>query len=271
MMTVIRYCRKKIGCYLKYAGCALMLALQPVMMARAQTDIPTYLLGVGDRLRIEILESPEYGGEYLIGPDGTIDLPWVEAISVRNLTLEQLRDKVEELYTPILKYPAATVTLTQVRPVAISITGEVNDPGIYPINLDLGGGTQPRFRYPTLLEVLESAGGITLAADIEQIQIHRFLPNGQTQILNINALDWLNNRGNAENIALQDGDKIVIPTQTETNLAQIPGVANLSFATPPDRPRNVSVVGEVVNPGDYVLIGGETRSDLRPGGLPTLG
>ena len=234
------------------------------------TGTSGYRLGVGDRIKIDILESPEYGGEYLIGPDSTIDLPWVEAISVRNLSLKQLREKIEQLYAPILKYPVVTVTLTQVRPVAIGVIGEVNEPGIYPIDLDLGKGSAPRFRYPTIPEVLQAAGGITLAADIRRIQIHRLLPNNQKQILEVNTLDWLNNGGSAGSITLQDGDEILVPTQNETNLSEILQLATLSFSTPPDQPRNVSVVGEVVNPGEYVLIGGATRSEVRPGGFPTL-
>jgi len=302
-MIIIGYSTKKIVDLLKYGGCSLLLTLQPVIKAQAQvnrfgsnphfheyiterleeplqhlspssspltTNTPLYRLGVGDRIQIDILESPEYGGEYLIGPDGTLDLPWVEAISVLNLSLEQLREKIEELYTPVLKYPLATVTLTDVRPVTIAATGEVNHPGIYPIDLDLGRGSVPRFRYPTIPEVLQAAGGITLAADIRQIEVHRPLPNNQKQIITVNALDWLETGGSGGNMILQDGDRIFIPTQNETNLSEIPQLATLSFATPPDQPRNVSIIGAVVNPGEYVLIGGATRSEFEPGGLPTV-
>ncbi len=302
-MIIIGYYTKKIVQLFKYGGYSLLLILQPVMIAQAQvnqfwshrhsegyraeeleqffqplaqssspftTYEPIYRLGVGDRIQIDILEFPEYGGEYLIGPDGTIDLPWVKAISVLNLSLEQLREKIEDLYTPILKYPLTTVTLTQVRPVAITATGEVNNPGIYPIDLDLGRGAIPRFRYPTIPEVLQAAGGITLAADISQIQVHRLLPNNQKQIIKINVLDWLDNVGSNANVILQDGDKIFVPTQNETDLSEILQLATVSFATPSDQPRNVSILGEVVNPGEYVLIGGDTRAQLRPGGLPTV-
>lgn len=229
-----------------------------------------YRLGVGDRIRIDILGFPEYGGEYLIAPNGIIHLPWIEAISVLNLTQQELQEKITTQYAEILKRPFVTVTVTQVRPVTITITGEINHPGVYPIDLNIGLGAQPRFRYPTIPEVLTAAGGTTLSANLDEIQIHRSLSGNQKQVIPINLLQLLKTGGDMESLVLQDGDLVFVPTVETINLSYIPQLATLSFATPVDQPRNVTIIGEVATPGKYAIIGGESRSELRTGGLPTV-
>ncbi len=234
------------------------------------SDLNRYRLGVGDRIRIDILDNPDYSGEYLIAPDGRIHLPWIQPISVLNLTPQELETEITRQYTPILKRPSVTITLTQVRPIAVNISGEVNRPGVYPVGLDTGQGSQPRFRYPTIPELLQVAGGITLAANLRQIQIHRPLPGNQKQIIPINLLQLLQTGGNIDSLVLQDGDSVFVPSSDQIKLAEIPQLATLSFSTPADTSRNITILGEVVTPGEYVIIGGDSRSELRPGGLPTV-
>ncbi|MBP0028079.1 polysaccharide biosynthesis/export family protein [Roseofilum sp. Guam] len=229
-----------------------------------------YRLGVGDHIRIDILGFPEYGGEYLITPNGIVHLPWIEPISVLNLTQQELQEEITTQYTGILKRPFVSVTLTQVRPVTITITGEINHPGVYPVDLGIGGGAQPRLRYPTIPEVLTAAGGTTLSANLHAIQIHRSLPGNQKQVIPINLLQLLETGGHMESLVLQDGDLVFVPTVNNINLSYIPQLASLSFATPVDTPRNITIIGEVTTPGEYVIIGGESRSELRTGGLPTV-
>jgi len=233
-------------------------------------DTSAYRLGVGDRIRIDILGFPEYGGEYLIAPNGIIHLPWIEAMSVLNLTQQGLQEKITSQYAEILKRPFVTVTVTQVRPVTIAVTGEINHPGLYPIDLNIGLGAQPRFRYPTIPEVLTAAGGTTLSANLDEIQIHRPLPGNQKQVIPINLRQLLKIGSNIDSLVLQDGDLVFVPTIKNINLSDIPQLATLSFATPVDEPRDITIIGEVATPGKYAIIGGESRSELRTGGLPTV-
>jgi len=66
--------------------------------------LPTeYYLGGGDRLRIYIIEAPEYSGEYLIPPDGKLYLPLIGSVSVLGLTQEQAAEAISAKYARYLK------------------------------------------------------------------------------------------------------------------------------------------------------------------------
>lgn len=67
-------------------------------------QLPTdYFLGGGDRIRIYIIEAPEYSGEYLIPPDGKLYLPLIGSISVLGLTQEQAAEAIAAKYARYLK------------------------------------------------------------------------------------------------------------------------------------------------------------------------
>lgn len=67
-------------------------------------SLPTdYYLGGGDRLRIYIVEAPEYSGEYLIPPDGKLYLPLIGSVSVLGLTQEQAAVAIAAKYARYLK------------------------------------------------------------------------------------------------------------------------------------------------------------------------
>ena len=67
-------------------------------------QLPTdYYLGGGDRIRIYIIEAPEYSGEYLIAPDGKLYLPLIGSVSVLGLTQEQAAEAISAKYARYLK------------------------------------------------------------------------------------------------------------------------------------------------------------------------
>lgn len=66
--------------------------------------LPTdYYLAGGDRIRIYIIEAPEYSGEYLIPPDGKLYLPLIGSVSVWGLTQEQAQEAIAAKYRRYLK------------------------------------------------------------------------------------------------------------------------------------------------------------------------
>lgn len=67
-------------------------------------QLPTdYFLSGGDRIRIYIIEAPEYSGEYLIPPDGKLYLPLIGSVSVLGLTQEQAAEAIAAKYARYLK------------------------------------------------------------------------------------------------------------------------------------------------------------------------
>lgn len=232
----------------------------------AQSEVD-YILGGGDRIRITVFEIPEYTGEYQIPPGGALYLPLIGGVSVRGLTQEQAAETITAKYSRYLKRPIVTVSLISPRPVNVVVSGEVNRPGSYSAGLVAGGGDNPGVQYPTVLGALTLAEGVTLAADIRNVQLRRSQGLGPQQVTNLDLTQLIQTGTLPQDITLRDGDTIFVPTTTNINLAEVRQLATASFAASPTRPRTVTVVGEVNRPGSYVVVGGSsTTQDSNQGG-----
>lgn len=260
-----------VGWGLRGSAQSLPQLSQPVPKADNNQAVvePVYILGTGDFISVQIFDSEDFSGEAQVIADGTLQLPYINRLYVQGKSLEQVTQMIETEYTRILKHPLITVTLTKPRPLKIAVSGEVNRPGFYILTLFDPESRQPELRYPTLAEAIQQAGGVTLSADIRQIQLRRLQPSGTEQIIPINFWEFLQNGDSRSNVTLRDGDTIIIPATTNFNQAEVRQVANSNLATSPDTPHNVIIVGQVNRPGNYVLVGGDANTE-RPGGYATV-
>lgn len=229
-----------------------------------------YTLGGGDNIRIDIFDVPQLSGQYQIPAGGTIQMPLIGAISVQGLTLQEAANTISAAYSRILKRPIITVSLSAARPLNIWISGEVNRPGSYSIPLTSGSGSVPSVQFPTLVQALERAQGVTLTSDIRRIQVRRRPGNAPEQLLTFNLWEYLQTGQVSRDITLRDGDSIFVPPTINTNLAESRQLSETTFGPPAEQPRNVTVLGAVNRPGNYVVLGGNTTVELRSGGLPTV-
>lgn len=246
---------------------------------RSVSPDTAYILGGGDRLQIDIFALPDYSGEYQVPIDGVLYLPLIGAVSVGGLTVQQASDSIAQQYARFLKRPIITVRLLSPRPPNVIVAGEVSRPGSFTVELIGGAGDNPSVQYPTLTQAIKQAGGITLAADIGQIQLRRRVTGGGEQLYTVN-LEELVRTGNPRlDITLRDGDAIFVPTATEVDLAGLRQLAKVDFAAESIKEINnqtgssVSVVGEVERPGSYVVTGVVTQEGSPAGGstsTPTL-
>lgn len=247
---------------------SVRLAQTPTQTAPSVQPEIDYVLGGGDRIRITVFEVPEYTGEYQVPPGGALYLPLVGGVSVRGLTQEQAAETIAAKYSRFLRRPIVTVSLIAPRPVNVVVSGEVNRPGSYSAGLVAGGGDNPGVQYPTVLGAITLAEGVTLAADIRQVQLRRPQGLGPGQVINLDLTQLIQTGNLAQDITLRDGDTIFVPATTNVNLAEIRQFSTTSFAGDPDRPRTITVVGEVNRPGSYVVVGGSntTQGDESGGG-----
>lgn len=135
----------------------------------------------------------------------------------------------------------------------VAIVGEVYRPGAYKVTpqqltAQVGSGvTQTTRRQPPRLsQAVQLAGGIKPLADIRNIEVRRFNRSGQQQLIKADLWNLLQSGDITQDIILQEGDTITIPTATEVAPAESETLATASFAPLTIR---VNVVGEVVQPG----------------------
>jgi polysaccharide export outer membrane protein len=134
------------------------------------------------------------------------------------------------------------------QPLNVAIVGEVNRPGTYTVAA--GGGGEGIIGLTTVTRAIQTAGGITPVADIRQVQVRRQRKDGSEQLIDLDLWQLLETGAQSNDIILQQGDTIVVPTATNIDLAEAPQVALASFSPGAIR---VNIVGEVLSPGTMEL------------------
>jgi polysaccharide export outer membrane protein len=240
-------------------GRALPPSNPPALPQPAPISAPTgapiqveegYLLGSGDKVKLDIFGVPEYGGEYQVLADGTINLPLAGSVKVGGLTLRQASNSIESRYKEWLTRPVVTVSLIASRPVQIAVSGEVTRPGAYTTSLTEAG-------VPTLTKMLQLAGGLTQSADLQQVQILRRRPgtgNTGTTPIRVNLQALLKSGDLSQDIQLRDGDSIVVPAATST-VAMGNDFAGTTLESNNNEPIDIIVAGEVNRPGPHSVVG----------------
>jgi polysaccharide export outer membrane protein len=133
-----------------------------------------YVLGAGDRIRVDVFGVPEYSGEYAVNIDGTVNLPLVGSLSLNGLDLRQAADRIATRYAPLLTRSTVNVNLVTARSLRVAVSGEVSRPGSYAIAPE-GNKT------PSMTRLLQLAGGTTRSANLRQVQVRRPQANGTDQ------------------------------------------------------------------------------------------
>jgi polysaccharide biosynthesis/export protein len=218
-----------------------------------------YVLGPGDQVQITVFDYAEYTGSKVILPDGKITLPLVGSLDAAGLTVEQLEQALTVRLQTLLVNPVVTVELTTLRPVVVTVAGEVRRPGPTEIG-EFGpqsGTTNEREGVPTLSKALIAAGGITQDADIQQVTINRQTASGEPQSITVNLWEAITSNNAASDVILQEGDSIYVPRLMADAQLDRRLLARSSFA--PETVR-VRVVGEVKSPGEVEVAPGSTIS-----------
>jgi polysaccharide export outer membrane protein len=239
----------------------------PARLAQSQAE---YTLGGGDRIRLDILEVPQYSGEYQIPPGGSLTLPLIGSVSLEGLTEQQAAQVISARYQSVIKRPLVTVTLLSPRPFNVSVSGEVNRPGSYTLSFTGGVGDNPGIQYPSVTQAIQQAGGVTLSADLRNVQVRRRQQFGSGAVTKVNLWEFVQTGNPRQNLLLRDGDTVFVPILTSLNLAEARQIATSSLASDPEAPLTIAVVGQVNRPGTYTIVGGNTGTDGRTLGLPTI-
>ncbi len=136
----------------------------------------------------------------------------------------------------------------------VAIVGEVYRPGSYrviPESTSIGN-TQgvTRRQPPRLTFAIQLAGGIKPLADVRQVEIRRYNRDGTQQIIDIDLWNLLETGNIEEDVILQEGDTIIIPTAQNLPSEESEPLADASFSPATIR---VSIVGEVRSPASLEL------------------
>ena len=219
---------------------------EPSALATGSTntgrDSNRYRLGPGDGLTMSVFKMTGYEASVKVLSDGTINLPRIGTIEVWGLTLEEARLRITAAYEVFLRRPIVYIDLVNSRPVKVTVTGEVERPGVFSLP------TQSETGWPTLVDVVQKAGGVAATGDLSRIEVIRPAARrgGSMRRYQFDYLTVLREGGHAPNPLIYDGDSIRLYKNEEVDNADLITTAASNFA--PDTIR-VIVIGEVAKPG----------------------
>lgn len=168
-----------------------------------------YILGPGDEVIIDIWGASQDNIRQTISPDGNIIIQGYGPLHLSGLTAKEANARVENELAKIysgIRSGASSIRLTlgNIRSIQVNVMGEVLMPGTY---------TLPSLA--SAFHALYNAGGVNPIGSLRSMKIYR---NGR-EVADVDVYDYLLKGKNDVNIALQDGDVIVVnPYQNQVKL-----------------------------------------------------
>ena len=174
-----------------------------------------YLLGIGDELVITLVGQEGTSQRVRVDREGRVAFSRLAPIPAVGLTMSQFQRELSARTNSAFIGTEAFASLGAVRQFSVVVVGEVNRPGIHQVT-----------GFSSILDALGMAGGIKKTGSLRQVRIMRGnRPNP------VDLYELLLGSSSSPDIALRDGDRIVVPTLGPT----------------------VAVSGDVKRPGIYEL------------------
>lgn len=187
---------------LSFAAVVLFVAGCAANVDNSRVELPPPVesssVGADDVFVMRIVGEKDLPEEFQVASDGTVDLPYIHRVEVAGLEPNQIsklvRDKL--IADQILKDPSVTVMIKEYRSKKVTVLGQVQKPGSFPLTSGL-----------TLLQAVSVSGGFTSIAKTNQVRLTRKLKNGaKTVILSVDSIT----EGKSPDVALQAGDVVYI-------------------------------------------------------------
>jgi polysaccharide biosynthesis/export protein len=172
----------------------IIAVLIPQVIA-AQNPAPrteAVTLSPGDSVRITVWRKPEFSGDFIVGPDGSITHPLYRSVRVGGVPFATAESNVRTFLARFEQDPQFVVEPL----VRVAVSGEVGRPQVFAVRPET-----------SIAEAVAQAGGPTQFANRDRVRILRREPNGGQRELQVNILDP---EGGSAAVRVHSGDQIVV-------------------------------------------------------------
>ncbi|MDB5883563.1 MAG: polysaccharide export protein-like protein [Ramlibacter sp.] len=116
-----------------------------------------YRLGPGDSIKVQVYQNPDLSVEARVSESGSVNYPLVGAVKLGGLSISEAENRIAQALRTanILKQPQVNIVLQTVRGNQVSVLGQVQKPGRFPLET-----TNVR-----VSDMLAAAGGVTPTGD----------------------------------------------------------------------------------------------------------
>ncbi|MFT4979302.1 MAG: polysaccharide export outer membrane protein, partial [Myxococcota bacterium] len=197
-----------------------------------------FQLGPGDEISITVWRHPDLNLTVTIAPDGSITYPLVGTITIAGMTFPELSTSLTEAISEYYEDPQVAVNITDLNSQKVFVLGDgVGNPQVLQLENEM-----------SVLEALTRAGGLSSTARTRNVLLVRGgIDAPSLYTIDVNSIY---SEGRMDQmIYLQQGDIVVVPNRTITNVAnyfrEVQGVLspfvsgsavyrNVAFGTGPD-------------------------------------
>jgi len=175
---------------------------------------PEYLVGTGDVLSVVIFGLPDLSAGSSSGAPspaargsrvdsaGTIQLPLIGSMQVAGLSLQQVRDRIQESFKKYLKNPSVVVEMIESKSNPLYLLGQFKKPGTYYLD-----------RPVNLLQGVSLGAGFDTTADLSSARLLR-----GNRIVPVDIYSLLHDGDQRQNVWLYPGDTVYIPDSSIQNV-----------------------------------------------------
>ncbi|WP_151173258.1 SLBB domain-containing protein [Pseudoalteromonas ruthenica] len=195
-----------------------------ITTATVQSSPNDYLISIGDELSITLFGKQNEQHSVVVDNNGSVVVPSLEPINVIGLSLAEVKELVAQQVETQLIGVKSLVSISQLQPIKVYISGEVVKPGPYVLP-----------PLSTISTAISFAGGISEVGSYREVSVKR---NGEL-VAEFDLYDLLVEGSNADDITLRTGDVVLVPTVKKL----------------------VNVEGSIKREAIYELSSGETLAD----------
>lgn len=131
-----------------------------------------YRINPNDLLEFDIFGVPDMKRSVRVNASGLVSLPLVGPVPVAGLTGQEAEALIASRYAErYLQNPQVSLFIKEFTTQRVTVEGAVLKPGIYPVTGQL-----------SLLRALALAGGYAQYAELREIMLYRYGPNGQREV-----------------------------------------------------------------------------------------
>jgi len=207
--------KKKVKSFWQYFTVLLSAVTFAVFILKAEPALgkfsDLYRLGPGDVVEISMYGYEKSVQEVLVDPNGYISYLLVGQIKASGKTVPQLREEIMRKLAGFFRDPLVSIIPMQFNSRAFTIMGAVNNPGTFEIK-----------GFTKILDALGIAKGFAIGVfndstvEISDLE-HAFLVR-KNQYIPVNFVGLIKEGDFKENILLQAGDYIYIPSSVSNEI-----------------------------------------------------
>jgi polysaccharide export outer membrane protein len=167
----------------------VVLAQAPATPANAPEPV---VLSAGDSVRITVWRRPEFSGDFIVSPDGTISHPLYRTVRVGAIPFSTAESNLRTFLARFEQDPQFVMEPL----VRVAVSGEVGRPQVFVVRPET-----------SIAEAVAQAGGPNQFGKRDRVRVLRRQASGAQRELYVNLLDPAGGTGT---IRVHSGDQIVV-------------------------------------------------------------